>query len=667
MTSSNGYIAKVHRFSVRLWKSIWLFPVLLTVPLIIFTLFQISGTSSGYYHGVFEGSTKDKRLVLGQPRSIRSDEWLVNNQMMVAQKSDNFERINKNIGNGVDMSLLIDVPHKDWSIIFKPHNLGFFVLPFDNAFAFRWWLMAYLLIMSCYLFVVTLLPGRRLFGALISLTLFFSPLVQWWYLYGTLGSLYYCLFGGVVLIKLFESRRLAHAAIWGGLLAYLATCFVLVLYPPFQIPCALVMFAFVAGYLLYKFKTLAWSEIWKKLLIIAGAVVVTGVILLAFFAGRQNVIQTVKNTDYPGVRNTLSGTHDGKNDTNFGLLKTFSAPLAFGLQNDKKGANFYTNQSEASSFILINFIFAPFVLLALYKKGRKHWTLNDYLFIATSAILVLFAIRSFTPFFNLPFKFLLLNQVQNERLLPGLMLLCIIQIILLGNIKEKIVSKKEAIFAAVVGFALFADGSVVMANRFPIFKPSMFLIIAVNAAVGLVIYLILQKKGYVWGLALFLVINVLSTFSVNPLYAKSQPESLETIISQVKNNYPDQKEWAVFDQLITENVPLMAGKPALTGVQPYPQLDLWHTLDLNSKEKSEYNRYAHVIFTVAKFPDGGRFSNPQPDVLLVSFDCEMAKKIPNFGHVLSTPVIDVSSFSCLKEKQVIELPEYKLHIYNYTQ
>ena len=73
------------------------------------------------------------------------------------------------------MSMAIDVPYKDWSELFKPHNLVFFVLPFDNAFAFKWWVMSYLLLLSCYFFILALLPKKKFLAVTISLALLFSP------------------------------------------------------------------------------------------------------------------------------------------------------------------------------------------------------------------------------------------------------------------------------------------------------------------------------------------------------------------------------------------------------------------------------------------------------------------------------------------------------------
>lgn len=649
-------------------RSMWFFPAILTVVLLLLTAFGVNGSSIGAYQNTFYGSTaNDPNLLLGEPRDVRSDEWLVNSQLTVAQDSNNYERINGNIGNGQDMSLAIDVPYKEWSTVFKPHNLAFFVLPFENAFAFKWWFIGYLLILSCYFFILALMPQKRLWAALIALALFFNPFVQWWYLTGTMAPLYFSLFAATAVIKLFDAKSRRQMLLWSALLAYVTTCFTLILYPPYQIPCAIVMGAFTLGYLYKKWRDLPWKTFLQKLGVIGAAVLVAGAISFTFVQTRNDVIQTMRDTVYPGRRIGFSGM-------NYAYEKTFAAPLAFGLQNERPGANYFTNyftsQSEAATIIKINLILVPVILLVIYKNVHLRKTLPYYLFITTSCVLALFLARIFTPFFDRAFQFLLLHQVPNERLEIGFLLICIIQIGILGSLllstKKQLVSRKEALLAALVGFALFWDTSISMAQKFPLFIVGHAKIFLLVVAVALTIYLLLRKKAYVWGLALFLAINVVSSIGVNPLYAKSQPDVLSSLTEHIRTHYPDDnKKWAVFDQLIFENVPQMAGKASLTGVYSYPQLALWRQLD-EKGEDEEYNRYAHSAFTVNPLADGGRFLNPGPDVLLVSFNCDMAKKLSNFGYALSAqPITDPAHLSCLARTETLTYPNLSLFIYEY--
>ena len=136
-------------------KSKWAFPAILFLIVVILSLLKIHGSSIGIYHNFFYGDNiKDSNLIANKPQSIRSDEWLVSSQLTLAQSGNDFKEVNQNLGTGVDVSMVVDAPTKSVIQIFKPHNFGFFVLPKDIAFAFRWWIISYLLIVSIYLFVL---------------------------------------------------------------------------------------------------------------------------------------------------------------------------------------------------------------------------------------------------------------------------------------------------------------------------------------------------------------------------------------------------------------------------------------------------------------------------------------------------------------------------------
>ncbi|HEV7454722.1 MAG TPA: hypothetical protein VGO07_05685 [Candidatus Saccharimonadales bacterium] len=574
----------------RLYRSIWFFPVVLAAPLIILTLLQISGTSMGLYHQTFYGNTRDPALILNAPRPIRSDEWTINSQMIIAQKADGYARINQNTGNGQDMSLIVDVPYKEWSTLFKPHDLGFFFLPFDTAFALRWWIMGYLLIVSCYFFVLAMLPRKRLLASIIGMALFFSPFVQWWYLPGTMGTICYSLFAATILIKIINEGRRKRNLLWGAALAYVIACFALLLYPPFQIPCALVLTAFGLGYLIEKLWGAPRAVIVEKLGIVAGAVIVAGIVALLFVVTRQSVINTVSNTAYPGKRNVASGGYNAEH-----LL---SSHLSYQLQSDTKAATYIVpgtsiaNQSEDSNFILlVPFLLIPGIVLLVrqYIKNRK----IDWPLLALSTLFVVFLVRLFVPHTDLFFKPLFLQLVPQNRLIIGLGLLSFIYTVLiirnLARLKRfpapayTIYLYVLLIFAVNVWLGLYAR------DHFPGFihttKAWLFAL-----PVPIIIYLLLIRRATLAMLAL-LLFSVFCTATVNPLYHGTSIIT-DTPLSHAIRDIARKNDgvW-VSETSYLQNFPIMNGAHSLTGVYTYPQLDLWAD---SGAPKDTYNRYAHT-------------------------------------------------------------------------
>lgn len=547
----------------------------------------------GSYYKLFYGEARDSSLLLNHPQPIRSDEWLVNTQMTIAQSNDNYNRVNKNIGDGEDVSVVGEAPYKEWSAIFKPQNLAFFVLPFENAFALRWWLMAYLLILSCYFFILALLPAKKLFAAFLSIALLLSPFVQWWYLYGTLGCIYFSLFGGLILMKLLNQKRLFQSLLWGLLLTYIAVCFALILYPPFQIPCALAMLAFVAGYSFEKLKTLPRREVMQKMGILLGSAIFASLLVLVFLNTRADVVSTIQNTAYPGKRIQKSGEYD--------VIHLFSSHLSAQLQFGSK-ANHYlisgaaTNQSEASNFLLLlPFLLLPsiFVLYKYYKKDKQ----IDWPLLLTNCAFLLIVIWLSVPNIRILGKLTLLEAVPHTRLIIGLGVLNIVQNALFvrryTSFKTFIVKWKWALIYVSLVFVIELGLGLYVMHHSPGFI-GIRRVIAFALPVPVILYLLLRKHFNLAASGL-LAFSIVLTFRINPLYHGTSiltktPVSLA--IQRVASQ--DDGVWAT-EHFLLENFVFMNGARSLSGVYSYPQLELWRDADPGAPDYI-YNRYAHTIF-----------------------------------------------------------------------
>lgn len=601
MSEGKTFSNKAVEWTKRLARGIWLFPAVLTAILLIFTAFGIHGSSIGVYHDYFHGQAgqqvEDKSLLYSQPRPIRSDEWLINSQMAIAQGNNDFARINDNIGNGQDMSLLSDAPYKEWSTVFKPHNFAFFVLPFDNAFAFKWWVMGYLLALSCYFFILCLLSGRRLLAALIASALFFTPFVQWLYLYGTIGALFYSLLGATIFIKLINAQNRRAQLLWGLALAYVTTCFALILYPPFQIPVLLVTATFALGYLLERKTSLPKAELWKKMGVVFGAVAIAGLTTLFFLQTRPAAVESVQNTVYPGKRTiTTSGDFD--------VTHFFSGHLAWQFLDNDRAKHYKANgiapshQSESSNFILlIPFLILPAAVLLTYGYRKNKYI--DWPLLLTTALFLVFLAWLFVPILSKIPNLLTLGQIPTYRLLIGTGLLSFIHLILIiRNLAKspKPIFKPSYTFAYV---AIIFVGLIFLGYDAFIRSPGF---IDVNdiwllaLPIPIIIYLLLRRR-FVWAMLLFALFSIISCASVNPLYQGTAALTDNNISRAIRSLVPEGGGWIVTDDIFIENIAQVNGARSLSGVYAYPQVDLWKDISPTDDEHI-YNRYAHVIFTL---------------------------------------------------------------------
>lgn len=259
-----------------------------------------SGTSSGEFHKAL-GEGSDSRLIIGNSRDIRSDEWFVQTPWTVSQVVQGLPRTNQTFPGGMDATVQHDMPSKDWSTAFRPHLWGFFVLPLDQAMAFKWWLPIFSMIGAGYLLAVSLLPRRPVGSMAMSAGFFFAPFFQWWSLSITFWPIAWGLLTMAAVIWLLRRPRSRYAWALGALSGFLVVPTGTGVYVPFIIPVAFVVAAFVIGATLQGLGGEAGtvkSRIRRLLPLIlssGAAVVVMGL----WAATRWNTIELFTSTVYP--------------------------------------------------------------------------------------------------------------------------------------------------------------------------------------------------------------------------------------------------------------------------------------------------------------------------------------------------------------------------------
>jgi len=653
----------------RLRASVWFFPAVLTAILLLLSGLRISGTSIGIYDKFFNGAnSKDSHLLFGAPQPIRSDEWLVNTQLTIAQARDGFPRINHNItGDGRDMSLDIDVPYKEWSVIFKPQNLAFLVLPLEVAFAFKWWLLLYLLILSVYFFTLRLFPGRRLLAVLTALGFGFSPFVFWWYQTTTIASLFYGFFILILGMRILNGepvqlpqggRRLERRTsfiIYTALLTYLLVSFALVFYPPFQVPVAIGVAAFLLGYLLkLRFSDKLYGslkQLLKPLALFGVALVLTGAIGLAFVKTRSQALGDITHTVYPGARVVSAGGFPVDR-----MLATFLQPQ---LQRGAHGPHYYTNQSESSNFILLlPYLLIPGVVLTVYdwrKRGCPDWV-----FVGIQGAAALLLANLFVPHFQLLYHLLMLDKVPHERLALGLGFIGLLHLLYTMKLVERVKVGYRKLTMVAAGYTLICLGVGLLVGRythqhFPLFIGNKWLIIALVAAFCLIIYMVLIRR-FVLAMGLLLAFAFVSIVHIHPLYQGLGILAHNRVVDTMESVSGPKDTWATLDQIYLENFGLLSDRNSLSGVQFYPDIPFWRQIEGPAGD-AIYNRYAHVVFTAN--PDFPAIQLMQLDSFIVKFACTPFVE-QHITYVLTQQPL---FYGCVEHVSTITYPAQTFYIY----
>jgi len=610
-----------------------IFPLLLVMTVLTLSFLNLSGTSMGVYDYMF-GTPPVDDLIAGQPRTVRSDEWTVNTPFTIEQSVKNYPSFSENIGSGQDMSLIIDVPYRDWSILFKPQNLIFFIAPLGFAFSFKWWLLAGMLMLSVYVFVLYFYPKRYLMASLLATLFIFNPFIQWWYQTITILPIAYGLLIFVLAMKVLNIKNFIHKLSYSLLMIYLLICFTLLMYPAFQISVVLVLATIFISMLAAK-KELGLLMQKRNtpyiLLIPAVSVIVVGLFVFQHF----DALMATLNTVYPGERHIESG---GLNPT---TLITW--PLSYLLLSSETANVFNNNQSEVSNFLLIGFITTP-VLLLLWKQSKRQ-ILNrwEFVLLAASSIAVLFIFwRMFIPFGDSLFSLVGLSKVPHPRLFIALGMINLVFLMVAIGRKgkplqsyRKIIDKYHVIVlcTTTVVFSLII---LYLKYHFVLTTVGWIEVVATVLALSIPTTLLLSpfiQPRYI-GLSIMCVFAAASTSLANPLYIGLSLDD-NPLVQYVKDQESkDDKYWISNDQPYLSSAILASGAELYGGVNAYPQAALWARYF--PQEKGVYNRYAHVRFKIDPTAQTPYLSLLQADSFRVTLSsCDPLLKELRIGYIVS--------------------------------
>ena len=615
---------KIFTFLVIYRTALLLVTILLVISFLSYN--KIHGSSIGVYNLQFYGQDfKDKNVLFGTPRTVRSDEWMVTSPLAISQSYNNFSSFSVLSNGGQELSIPLDIPTNHWSTIFKPANFPFFILPLENAFAMRWWLRGTLLLLAFYT-VLMMFTKRDFFVSLGgSLIVFFSPFIQWWYS-GSGSALEVTTYGMLIIgfsTLLINSKNVFFLIVYSLLLIYVSVSFVLTLYPPFQIAMLLLIITFNIGYILQNRSKLSPKKIRSYLICLSLVFISMLLIITIFYVSLREVIDAIMNTSYPGKRISSGG--------DYSLIRFFSGFFnSYFLDKTDYVPSVFINKSEGSSFLM----FYPFLFPIILFAGVRSWYTKNKLDYILNGLSLYLGITTFWLFFGLPTfisKIMLLHLVTENRMILGIgitnYLLCFFYLKNFNDFKRPtliIYAFISAIIAAIIHLILSynliqSDYFYFKSDYLPILG-NYFKIILISLTVFLSVYCLIAKHKKLF-ISLVLIYSIFSSLTVNPLYQGLSPiikNGLATQLQLIEKIHPDD-HWIVYDNLYISNFLTANGIKTITGVSMYPKFELWQKLDPHAKYTSIYNRYGHISFTESP-KDEISFKLVTPDYFAVKID-----------------------------------------------
>ncbi|WP_195986667.1 hypothetical protein [Clostridium sp. D53t1_180928_C8] len=611
---------KKHRINIV--DNIIKFRFLIAISIFILLVsFKINGSSIGawdMYASELIDQTENS-LIIGENRTIRSDEWMVQTTYYMAQAmSDDFYPLyNTNImDDGLNMILAYNSPVANLSIIGKPFNWGFLLLGKEYGLSWYWafktialWLLAFELSMM-------LTKKMKGISILASFWITFSPAIQWWFMQHVGDTIFFTLAMIVAFYKYVENikdnkwKKLSFSLMF----AFSAIGFALVIYPAFQVPLAYLTLVFMGVIYFGVFKTPKLKK--DDYIFVSMIILIIGVVLGQFLLTSIDAIKATLETVYPGKRVSTGGGVELFRYSEF-MINTYT-PF--------RDIN-YLNNCEVSSFINF-FIGSVIVLLIAISKKVKNIGIGIALFI----VALLQFIWTVVPFNETIAKITFLSYVPTDRMMLMFNFTAmLLSIWAIGVIfREKIISPLVGGIIAVVNFSVYA--LLILKSPYRDYTNLSYLIIL------FAIYLIINVSIFVrWKRVFFVAMSILifmSGMTVNPVVkgvGGIYNKTLSKAIIEIEENDPDSVWLAEGNETKGEFI-YANGAKAINGTHFYPALSTWKKISEDYDDEIIYNRYAHVKISLTT--DETKFILGNADAFEIDLNIEELKTL-NIKYIVT--------------------------------
>jgi len=443
-----------------------------------------------------------------------------------------------------------------------------------------------------------------------------------------------------------QSRKQVLFAVAG--LGYMSLYFAFILYPPYQVPLAYLLFFLAAGYTITHFNRQYITMHWLlKLTGGASAVLGASFIFYRYFVDLKPTIDAITGTVYPGKRSELGGTSF--------IANWFSEYFSWQYKDTQFPSN-WLNHCELSHYIT----FAPIILPALgvvfALTRRFNWTL-----VLLTAFVLFGYVWIEIGFPSWLAKLTLWSMSPTRRTqIPfgiGNVLLTVLYLHFLTTVQLPRRSRLVLMVIGIVGVVAFmgyavyvnVNDSAGFFKAYQLFIPAVFF-----AGLGSLLLPSWQPPHrtaiFGAGILLFLMPNL----KLNPVSKGLSPITehvLYRTVQEIHQREPNAK-WVVFGGQFVSYLVTATGVDLLSGVKYTPPRRILSVLDPTAKRDSAYNRYAHTVYSTyvdPQKPDTVIVVNTFEDGYTVAMDpCSPRLKKLNVKYIVFDHQPQAAEIRCMK-------------------
>ncbi len=556
----------------NLFKYRWVIGFLL---LMILVALEINGSSLGVWSKVLpNGTTEETGIIIGSNRELRSDEWALFTPMAMSQYHNDY-KINNNLirATDTDVYMVYGQPVKNWSIIFRPFQIGYLFMSPAKGLSLYWIGKIVFLFLVSLEFGMVICEKKKLFAFTYAFMITSAPVVQWWFSTNSFPDM--LVYGQGILLCIngyTQTNSYGKKAVFALTASYLSSCYILVMYPASQIPFFYVFFFIGLWIIISNSKNSCFT--WKvDVPLVLFAILLIIIPLTIIIIRSWDTIKLVMNSVYPGKRLNTGGLD---------LKRIFSYPanMFFPFVEGEVPAN----KCEMATFFSL---FPLGILGCIFNKRRK-----DGLVTTLLIVMVFLSWYTFIGFSDALSKYTLLRYSFGNRSFVAVSFLNLILLI-------RHLAKEDYLqlgmgwkfgIAFILGFLVSYCSSVFLYTEYLVGK-IFYLCVAI---LTIIFFLALTNKRI---LCIVLCIgSLIIGVTVNPVRTGTA-NLTDSKLSDIITSLADENEgnWlSVSDNFAAGNYLIAMGAPTINSTNTYVNYKLWDILDPERKYEEIYNRYSHI-------------------------------------------------------------------------
>jgi hypothetical protein len=617
--------------------SLWVLMLLLVFASVWIGL-KLNQSSVGIWDSMYPAEQMDRRVDLGVPKAIRSDEWSVFTPWTLSQVATGMGKDNPNMG-APGSPILTGAPVGGLMMVAQPKYWGFLFFDLERGFSWMWAFKSFGLITAFFLLMLAVTKGDTLVSLATALGVYGSSYMQWWY--SSIEPEVVTGFSIAVLgcIYLLQAKK-TGGMIWGALLVALAVPNLLLhLYPPYLVPLAYLSVFLLVGYLgnragLHRFL----QGIHRRSLFMVLVLGIWVLFVARWYLDSRETIAVMMNTVYPGHRFSMAGDMS-ISDVFYGVFESWKV-------NENAIPFAPANPSEVSRVWLL----FPLALLLIPIRAWKH---PDFRLVAWlmgfCAVSLFWAVGpTLTPVRTaMAHAGWSMSPAVRGLLGMGLASTMLMGILVSGVARgDLVLNKWPTRWIAGAAFVSVMILGLVLQTRDPDFFILPRLLLGATAVAALV-WAVHRGQRYMY-VALTIAV-ALPTLHVNPLQSGLAPYLNKGIFLSAKRvgSAPGDL-WAVYGDKHVAQGFKASGLRVLNGTHYAPRLDMIRVLDPQGAYAHVWNRYAHIGLVEGKFGLAPVFEIQFADAYDIKLDvCGKHIRAAGVTHVAYTKPPSEDERKCL--------------------